>query len=222
MKAYFSKAAAAAAPDVAADMRKVGAGTADAAAIARLSKTPLYNSLMRTTCVATMLEGGHAQNALPQTAKATVNCRMLPGEDPAAVEKTLDRRDCRHGGSPDADRYRDPESGVAVARRSLLDDRRIGEERVGAAAGRSDHGNRRDRWPLSPERRCSGVRVDRVFIAIDDVRAHGKDERILITAFDQGLDFTYDFLKRLTKGQPEVRIPSAKRMTSRLPVDATL
>jgi hypothetical protein len=60
-KAYFSKAAAAAAPDVAADMRKVGAGTADAAAIARLSKTPLYNSLMRTTCVATMLEGGHAK-----------------------------------------------------------------------------------------------------------------------------------------------------------------
>src|SRR6185436_10946655 len=57
VKAYFSKAAAAARPDVAADMRKVGAGVADAAAIARLSKTPLYNSMMRTTCVATMLEG---------------------------------------------------------------------------------------------------------------------------------------------------------------------
>src|SRR6185436_21111956 len=56
-----------------------------------LSKTPLYNSLMRTTCVATMLEGGHAQNALPQTAKATVNCRMLPGDDPATVERTLVR-----------------------------------------------------------------------------------------------------------------------------------
>ena len=41
--------------------------------------------------------------------------------------------------------------------------------------------------------------VTGLFIAIDDIRMHGKDERILITAFDQGLDFTYDFLKRLTK-----------------------
>ena len=46
---------------------------------------------MRTTCVATMLEGGHAPNALPQTAKATVNCRMLPGEDAVAIEKSLTR-----------------------------------------------------------------------------------------------------------------------------------
>ena len=53
----------------------------DPAAAARLSgRSPLYNSLMRTTCVATRLEGGHAGNALPQTARATVNCRVLPGE----------------------------------------------------------------------------------------------------------------------------------------------
>ena len=116
VKAYFSKAAAAASPDVAADMRKVGDGTADAAAIARLSKTPLYNSLMRTTCVATMLEGGHAQNALPQTAKATVNCRMLPGEDPASRRENAHPRDRRHGRAPRAGRHRGSEPGFAAAR----------------------------------------------------------------------------------------------------------
>jgi acetylornithine deacetylase/succinyl-diaminopimelate desuccinylase-like protein len=86
VKAYFAKAASTANPMTAGDMRKVANGSADAATIARLSQTPLYNALMRTTCVATMLEGGHAPNALPQSAKATVNCRMLPGEDAAAVE----------------------------------------------------------------------------------------------------------------------------------------
>src|SRR5581483_5025083 len=87
----FSKAAAAAKPAVAADMRAVAGGNTDRAVIARLSKTPLYNALLRTTCVATMLTAGHAENALPQTARATVNCRMLPGEDPASVERTIAR-----------------------------------------------------------------------------------------------------------------------------------
>jgi acetylornithine deacetylase/succinyl-diaminopimelate desuccinylase-like protein len=52
----------------------------DPAALARLSANPAYNAQLRTTCVATMLEGGHAQNALPQTARALVNCRIMPSE----------------------------------------------------------------------------------------------------------------------------------------------
>ena len=52
---------------------------------------PYYNSLLHTTCVATMLSGGHAPNALPQTARANVNCRIFPGEDPEEVHKTLER-----------------------------------------------------------------------------------------------------------------------------------
>ena len=199
VKAYFSKAAAAAAPDVAADMRKVGAGTADAAAIGRLSKTPLYNSLMRTTCVATMLEGGHAQNALPQTAKATVNCRMLPGEDPATVEKTLIRviGDTAVHVTPADTAIQSPASPLRADLFSTID-----------ASVKSVWGP----LPVVPIMetgatdglylRNAGVPVyglSGLFIAIDDIRAHGKDERILITAFDQGLDFTYDFLKRLTK-----------------------
>ena len=57
--------------------------------MARLSREPSFNALFRTTCVATMLEGGHAENALPQRASATVNCRMLPNDPPAEVERTI-------------------------------------------------------------------------------------------------------------------------------------
>src|SRR5207253_5339462 len=63
----------------------------DSAAVARLSALPFYNSKLRTTCVATMLTAGHAENALPQAARATVNCRILPGEPASDVEATLRR-----------------------------------------------------------------------------------------------------------------------------------
>src|SRR5262249_9428340 len=78
----------------AADLTAVAArkgGAPDAGVVARLSKSPYYNALLRTTCVPTMVTAGHAENALPQRASATVNCRSLPGEDPAEVEKTLVR-----------------------------------------------------------------------------------------------------------------------------------
>ncbi len=89
-RGYFEHRAAAATGAEAADFRAVAAATPDAAAAARLSAaSPFYNSLLRTTCVATMLEGGHAENALPQMARATVNCRLLPDEDVAAVEAKL-------------------------------------------------------------------------------------------------------------------------------------
>jgi len=52
---------------------------------------PYFNSLLHTTCVATMLTGGHAPNALPQMARANVNCRIFPGEEPEAVRKTLEK-----------------------------------------------------------------------------------------------------------------------------------
>ena len=60
------------------DMKAILTKEPDAVAISRLSKVPYYNALLRTTCVATLIEGGHAENALPQTATATVNCRILP------------------------------------------------------------------------------------------------------------------------------------------------
>src|SRR5437773_11797658 len=56
-----------------------------------LTLTPEYNAVMRTTCVATLLEAGHAENALPQAARATVNCRILPDQQVADIQRTLNR-----------------------------------------------------------------------------------------------------------------------------------
>lgn len=90
-RAYFGRMAGLERdPLVAADMRALAKPTPDADAVRRLSESSsYYNALMRTTCVATMLAGGHATNALPQTATANVNCRILPGESPDAVRQTL-------------------------------------------------------------------------------------------------------------------------------------
>jgi acetylornithine deacetylase/succinyl-diaminopimelate desuccinylase-like protein len=88
-KAYFTRTAAIETPEMGAAMRAIVANPSDAKASATLSRDPRYRSMLRTTCVATMLSGGHARNALPQTAKANVNCRMAPGHDPADVRAGL-------------------------------------------------------------------------------------------------------------------------------------
>src|SRR3954468_965935 len=75
----------------AADMKAILKTPPDPQALKRLSAAPFYNALLRTTAVATMLEGGHAENALPQMARATVNCRLLPDESAEEVVRTLRR-----------------------------------------------------------------------------------------------------------------------------------
>jgi acetylornithine deacetylase/succinyl-diaminopimelate desuccinylase-like protein len=196
VKAYFAKAASIAPPVLAADMRSVANGGHDPAAIARLSKTPLYNALLRTTCVATMLQAGHAENALPQTATATVNCRMLPGSDPAAVERTIARvvGDTSVHLAPVDTAIPSPASPL---RPDLFDAISASVKAIWGAVpvvpimetGATDGLYLRNAG--MPVYGFSGL-----FIATNDVRAHGKDERILITAFDDGLDFTYDVLRR--------------------------
>ena len=66
-----------------ADMRAVAATPSDPAAAQRLSRNVRLNAQLRTTCVATLISGGHAENALPQRARATVQCRMMPGDSAA-------------------------------------------------------------------------------------------------------------------------------------------
>ena len=90
-RAYFERMSAIETGQTAADMKAILREPPDAEAIARLSANPLNNSTFRTTCVATMLDAGHATNALPQRARATVNCRILPGESLAEVRDTLAR-----------------------------------------------------------------------------------------------------------------------------------
>jgi acetylornithine deacetylase/succinyl-diaminopimelate desuccinylase-like protein len=91
-RAYFERMSGIETGQTAADMKAILREPPDTGAIARLSAAnPLNNSTFRTTCVATMLDAGHATNALPQRARATVNCRILPGESVAEVQQTLAR-----------------------------------------------------------------------------------------------------------------------------------
>lgn len=90
-RGYFARSAALHDGQQAADMRAIGAGTADAGAYARISDaSPLWNAILRTTCVSTMVSAGHAPNALAQHAEANVNCRILPGQSVEAVRATLE------------------------------------------------------------------------------------------------------------------------------------
>src|SRR5206468_2108323 len=88
-RAWLSRSAESENAQTAADIRAVLADKPDDAALARLSVNPAYNAQLRTTCVATMLQGGHAANALPQLATAKVNCRIMPGEPAKDIMATL-------------------------------------------------------------------------------------------------------------------------------------
>jgi acetylornithine deacetylase/succinyl-diaminopimelate desuccinylase-like protein len=90
-RAFFESMASAEPPSTADAMRALLASRTDDEALKPLTLRPEYNAVMRTTCVATLLEAGHAENALPQSARATVNCRVLPDQSVAEVERTLNR-----------------------------------------------------------------------------------------------------------------------------------
>lgn len=198
VRAYFKQAAATAeTPALAAAMRTVAAGNNSAAAFATLSKDPLYNAFLRTTCVATMLQAGHAENALPATAKATVNCRILPGEDPVAVERTLVRviHDASVNLAPVDTAIPSPPSPLRPDVFEAID------ASVKAIWGA---------LPIVPQMesgatdglyvRNAGVPVygvTGIFVAVNDNRMHGKDERILVSSFKDGLRFAYELIKRL-------------------------
>jgi acetylornithine deacetylase/succinyl-diaminopimelate desuccinylase-like protein len=88
-RAYFGKMSSVVGGEMGAAMSAIVANPNDAAANAVLSRDANHNAILRTTCVATQVSGGHAQNALPQRANATINCRIFPGESPAAVREAL-------------------------------------------------------------------------------------------------------------------------------------
>ncbi|MGZ4811019.1 MAG: M20/M25/M40 family metallo-hydrolase [Thermoanaerobaculia bacterium] len=170
----------------------------DPAAAARLAETPAYNARMRTTCVATRLEGGHADNALPQMAAATVNCRVLPGEDPEVVRTTL------------VNLLND--SGIEV---SWIDRAKpsVASALTPEVMGPIEEITRRF-WPGVPVMplmatgasdglylRNGGIPtygVSGIFTDIDDSRSHGRDERIGVDQFFEGTQFLYTLVKRLS------------------------
>jgi acetylornithine deacetylase/succinyl-diaminopimelate desuccinylase-like protein len=196
-RGYFERTAALESPATAADFRAViGPDRAKAAdAAKRLSQSAFFNALLRTTCVATRLEGGHANNALPQTAAANVNCRMLPQDSLQNVQSTLKRvlADDRIVVSVVGEAIPAPASAINPVIVSKLE-----------ALSRKLYGG----LPIVPVMdtgasdgkylRIAGIPtygVPGAFEDVDDTRAHGKDERIGVKDFYDGVDFYYEFIK---------------------------
>jgi acetylornithine deacetylase/succinyl-diaminopimelate desuccinylase-like protein len=180
----------------------------DPAAIARVSADPHYNALLRTTCVATRLSAGHANNALPQTAQAVVNCRILPGHSPEEIRrelirklddpkvvvrymesstgKILDTAPDRPGPPPPA-----PLPAVMRPFEKVADQLWPGAPVVvDMETGASD-----SKYTLAAGMPSFGI--GEIAIDHDDIRAHGKDERLRVSSYFEGEEFFYRFLKAL-------------------------
>ncbi|MFN2421582.1 MAG: M20/M25/M40 family metallo-hydrolase [Gemmatimonadota bacterium] len=195
-RAFFSARASVETGATAADMRAVADGRGAPEAAERLAaSSPYYNALFRTTCVATRLDAGHADNALPQSARATVNCRILPGESVDEVERTL--REVLGA------------SGIAITRVNQptpSPPSRLTPEVRGPIERLVE-----EFWPAVPVVpimetgatdglyvRNAGIPVfgvGAIFDDPDDVRAHGKDERIAVDRFYEALEFWYRMIR---------------------------
>jgi acetylornithine deacetylase/succinyl-diaminopimelate desuccinylase-like protein len=188
---------------IAADIRTVLSGSPDpatSAAAARLSDDPAYNAILRTTCVATMLEAGTAINALPQLASAKVNCRILPTETVAQTKATLERVLAD-------DQILVTQLGTpTLSAPSPLRDDILGpitklsaEFFPGAvvlptmSAGATDGSYLRNAG--IPTYGHSGLAGD-----VHEFRAHGKDERVLVRSFFAGSEYLYRLTKTLSQG----------------------
>jgi acetylornithine deacetylase/succinyl-diaminopimelate desuccinylase-like protein len=207
-RAYYEEQVKLAKPDRAADLKAMLKNPPDMDAVARLSKDPMDNSIMHTTCVATRLSGGHANNALPQMAQANVNCRIEPGhsleEIRLALEKVVDdpkvKVQFRENTNQVLDHGSDRHSYVPPApRKDVFDPLQkvvakmwpgipvIPNMSTGASDGVYTNA------AGMPTYCVSGEQYDR-----DDIRAHGKDERIGVQSFARAVDFYYAFLKGVT------------------------
>jgi acetylornithine deacetylase/succinyl-diaminopimelate desuccinylase-like protein len=194
---YFRQAAKTESGGLAADMTKVADG--DREAMRRIAAaSPPLNAMMRTTCVATLLEGGHATNALPQLAAANVNCRLLPDDSVERVVSELTKLIAddqlkitiatNEGGSPASPMRTD----IMKVFTSITDTMWPGVITVPTmAVGGSD--GRYLRLAGIPTYGIQGFFQDR-----DDVRSHGRDERMLVQSFYEGQTFLYEFVKALS------------------------
>jgi acetylornithine deacetylase/succinyl-diaminopimelate desuccinylase-like protein len=200
-RAWFAHTAQNVSEKTAADIRAALADKPDEAALARLSAIAPFNSLLRTTCVATTLEGGHAANALPQLASAKVNCRIMPGESAEEVKATLIKV------------LADDEIAVTQIDREVASEpSKLNEELVGAIEKLSH-----EFWPeaaLIPVMSAGGT--DGAFLrnagiptyghsgmameAGDSARLHGRDERVPMKSFYNGNEYLYRLVKMLAGG----------------------
>jgi len=197
-RGYFEKMATVETGQLASDMKAVLGAKPDAAALARLSALPPYNAQLRTTCVATRLEGGHADNALPQLAKAMINCRALPGMKIEDLQKTIERV------------LANPKITITPIKRDTTSEPSPMNKALFAAAEKLTA----KFWPGAPVvpvmspgatdgrfLRNAGIPTyghSGVASDIFDVRAHGKDERVSTKAFFDEQEYLYELVKLLT------------------------
>ena len=197
-RAYLAEMAKVAPPAQAAVMKAASQGSQPA--IDKLADSTIaLNATLRTTCIPTMLEGGHAINALPQTAIATVNCRVQPDMKPEEVQATLKRVVAD-------DQVSITVSGdiIAAPASPLRQDIMKAAARIGDTM-----------WPGTITvpimvmggtdgryLRSSGIQsygIQGIFIPTDDFRAHGRDERLAMDSFYEGETFLYELVKSLSQ-----------------------
>jgi acetylornithine deacetylase/succinyl-diaminopimelate desuccinylase-like protein len=210
-RTYFERRAALESGQTAADMKAILRTPPDPKALAHLSAEARFNSLLRTTCVATRLNAGHANNALPQHAQAIVNCRILPGH---SMEEVREKLIGLFADSTIAVKYVDNAYHVfdrapeTKAFAPVLPPAEVMQplERVTDAMWPSapvipemETGASDSVYTIGagiPSYGISGIALDE-----DDVRAHGKDERVRVSSFYDGVEFYYQYLKALTGGR---------------------
>ena len=207
-RAYFAATAPLLTGQTSADLKAISAPTPDPAAAARLSNDITYNSLLHTTCVATMINGGHAPNALPGSVSANVNCRIFPGHSQEEIRLEL----VRIFADPSLKVQYKTDAGEIFDRgsdhKSMTPPAPLPEVFVPLTTvtqtmwpgipviPRMETGASDSIYTMNagiPSYGFSGMGIDR-----DDDRAHGRDERIRVEDFYKGVQFEYLYLKALT------------------------
>jgi acetylornithine deacetylase/succinyl-diaminopimelate desuccinylase-like protein len=198
-KSYFATISSLETGQLEADMKSIAENNPDTSAVNRLAMFPYYNALMRSTCITTVVDAGNSVNALPQSAKATINCRLLPGvteeEAKNRVVQVLS------------------DTGIHVSVRMELKSgpaSPVNQEIMGKVEQVT-----KKRWPGIPVLPVMGVGasdgkylraagmptygVSSVFLDVDDFRMHARDERIRVEDFYEGLEYNYEIIKAFSK-----------------------
>ncbi len=207
-RAYYERMTRVETPERAADMKAMLKYPPDADAVARLSRDPIDNSTIHTTCVATRFNAGHANNALPQRAEANVNCRIEPGHsaeevrqemikvlaDPKITVRYIDNFGNISDSAGDQKSFPPPplRRDVFAPLEKITSEMWPGTPVIpDMATGASD-----GIYTMSadiPTYGIAGIAIDR-----DDIRAHGRDERLGVESYYKGVDFYYRYLKAVT------------------------
>jgi acetylornithine deacetylase/succinyl-diaminopimelate desuccinylase-like protein len=200
---YFIQTARIESPEMARAIRAMLADLTDSEAVRMVTRNLSYNSMLRTTCVATTLKGGHATNALPQLAEANVNCRLHPSDNPGQVREALAAAVADTAVQVLIYSQRPPTPASPLIPEVMEPVRRITRELFGdipvipeMAVGATDASWFRFRG--IPAYGVSGMFVDPAV----PIGAHGRDERLLVRSFYEAHEFLYRLTKALTSTAP--------------------